>query len=212
VIALVRLDWMREQLPPRTATAIERCALKRVLPAVPRERRILGIWLRHILDRIHADTRLLAYPAAVDALECDLLEGLLRTLCLAAPAPSLEGARRRRRGFDLAIESLRAADLGSLSAPALCAEIGVSQRTLEYAFRERLGTSPMEFIRRLRMHTARRALLAAQPGGTTVTEIAMTLGFYQLGRFAAEYRASFGELPSATLTRRPLYTGASLLP
>jgi AraC family ethanolamine operon transcriptional activator len=140
-----------------------------------------------------------------------LLEGLLRILCLAVPGPSLEGARRRRRGFDLAIESIRAADLGNLCAPALCAEIGVSQRTLEYAFQERLGTSPMEFIRRLRMHTARRALLAAQPGGATVTEIAMTLGFYQLGRFAAEYRAIFGELPSATLTRHRLYTGASLL-
>jgi AraC family ethanolamine operon transcriptional activator len=211
MIVLVRLDWMREQLAPLTATAIERCALKRVLPTVPRERRILGIWLRHILDRVHADARLLAYPAAVDALECDLLEGLLRILCLAVPGPSLEGARRRRRGFDLAIEYMRAADLGNLCAPALCAEIGVSQRTLEYAFQERLGTSPMEFIRRLRMHTARRALLAAQPGGATVTEIAMTLGFYQLGRFAAEYRAIFGELPSATLTRHRLYRGASLL-
>jgi AraC family ethanolamine operon transcriptional activator len=123
----------------------------------------------------------------------------------------LEGARRRRCGFDLAIEYLRATDLGSLTAPVLCAEVGVSQRTLEYAFQERLGTSPVAFIRRLRLHAVRRALLAAERGGATVTEIAMTFGFYQLGRFAAEYRAIFGELPSATLTRHCVYTGATLL-
>jgi AraC family transcriptional regulator, ethanolamine operon transcriptional activator len=211
VIALMRLDWLRAQIDPLTARAIEQCALTRVLPAVPRERRILGTWLRRILERVHADPRILAYPAAVDALECDLLEGLLRTLCLAAPRVSLESARRRRCGFELAIEYMRAADLGSLNAPALCAEVGVSQRTLEYAFQERLGTSPMEFIRRLRLHAVRRALLTAERGGSTVTEIAMTFGFYQLGRFAAEYRAIFGELPSATLTRHCLYTGAKLL-
>jgi AraC family transcriptional regulator, ethanolamine operon transcriptional activator len=211
VIALMRLDWLRAHVDPSTARAIEHCALTRVLPAVPRARRALGTWLQCVLNRVHADPAVLAYPAAVDALECDLLEGLLRTLCLGVPSPLLEGARHRRYGFDLAIEYLRAADLGSLTAPALCAEVQVSQRTLEYAFRERLGTSPMGFIRRLRLHAVRRALLAAEGEGATVTEIAMTFGFYQLGRFAAEYRAIFGELPSATLTRHCASSGAPLL-
>jgi AraC family ethanolamine operon transcriptional activator len=211
VIALMRLDWLRAHVDPSTARAIEHCALTRVLPAVPRARRALGTWLRCILNRVHANPEILAYPAAVAALECDLLEGLLRTLCLAAPSPLSEGARRRRCGFDLAIEYMRAADLGSLTAPVLCTEVGVSQRTLEYAFQERLGASPMEFIRRLRLLGVRRALLAAERGSATVTVIAMTFGFYQLGRFAAEYRTIFGELPSATLTRHCVSTGAPLL-
>ncbi len=211
VIALMRMDWLRAQVDPLTARAIEHCALSRVLPAVPRARRVLGTWLRRILNGVHADPEILAYPAAVAALECDLLEGLLRTLCLAAPSPLLDGARRRRSGFDLAIDYMRAADLCGLNAPALCAEVGVSQRTLEYAFQEQLGTSPMELIRRLRLHAVRRSLLAAERGGATVTEIAMTFGFYQLGRFAAEYRAIFGELPSATLNRHGVYTGATLI-
>ncbi len=211
VIALTRLDWLRAQLDPLTARAIEQRAVTRVLPAVPRERRVLGTWLRRLLDRVHADPQMLAYPAAVATLECDLLEGLLRTLCLSMPERLLEGARRRRRGFELAIEYMRAADLVGLNAPALCAEVGVSQRTLEYAFKERLGTSPMEFIRRLKLHAARRALLAGERGGPTVTEIAMTFGFYQLGRFATEYRALFGELPSTTLSRHGVYTGAKPL-
>ncbi|HYN78481.1 MAG TPA: helix-turn-helix domain-containing protein [Lamprocystis sp. (in: g-proteobacteria)] len=208
VIAFARLDWLRAQLDPLTARAIEHCAVTRVLPAVPRERRVLGTWLRRLLDRVHTDPQVLAYPAAVAALECDLLDGLLRTLCLAMPGRRLEGARRRRRGFELAIEYIRAADLGGLNAPALCAEVGVSQRTLEYAFQEQLGTSPMDFIRRLRLHATRRALLAGERGGPTVAEIAMTFGFYQLGRFATEYRTLFGELPSTTLSRHGVYTGA----
>ena len=211
LIALMRLDWLRAQVDPLTALAIERCAETRVLPAAPRARRVLGSWLLRLLNRLHADPRAMGYPAAVAALESDLLEALLRTLCLAAPRSLLDGATRRQRGFDLAIDSMRTADLGSLSVAALCAEVEISQRTLEYAFRERLGTSPMEFIRRLRLHAARRALLATQRGGATVAQIAMTFGFYQLGRFSADYRSLFGELPSATLARQGVYTGANLL-
>ena len=211
VIALLRLDWLRAQLDPLTARALEQCAAARMLPAATRGRGALGIWLRRLLDRVHADPRLLAYPAAVAGLESDLLEALLRTLCLATPKPLAAGAKRRQVGFDLAIDSMREADLGSVNASVLCAGIGVSQRTLEYAFRERLGASPMEFIRRLRLHAVRRALLAAEHGNATVAESAMTFGFYQLGRFAAEYRALFGELPSATLARRGVYPGARLL-
>ncbi|WP_295443856.1 helix-turn-helix domain-containing protein [uncultured Thiodictyon sp.] len=211
VVALLRLDWLRAQVDPLTALAIEQCAGVRVLPAAPRGWRVLGTWLRRLLNRLHADPRVLGYPHAVATLESDLLGGLLRTLCLAAPRPSLVAATRRQRGFDLAIDYVRAADLGGLSVAALCAEVEVSQRTLEYAFQERLGTSPMEFIRRLRLHAARRALLAAPRGGVTVAQIAMTFGFYQLGRFSADYRSLFGELPSATLTRLGVYTGANLL-
>jgi AraC family ethanolamine operon transcriptional activator len=45
----------------------------------------------------------------------------------------------------------------------------------------------------------RRELRAAEPGTARVTDVAMRWGFWQLGRFAVEYRALFGERPSQTL-------------
>jgi len=43
--------------------------------------------------------------------------------------------------------------------------------------------------------------LAAKTSTTTVTAVAMDHGFFQLGRFSADYRRAFGELPSETLGR-----------
>jgi len=41
---------------------------------------------------------------------------------------------------------------------------------------------------------------------TTVTEVAIRFGFGELGRFASEYRAKFGENPSETLDRSRAYS------
>ena len=76
---------------------------------------------------------------------------------------------------------------------------GVSERTLRAAFHRILGISPKQHIIRQRLQAARDALLAAVPGSATVTDIAMSHGFFELGRFAGRYRHTFGEVPSWTL-------------
>lgn len=77
---------------------------------------------------------------------------------------------------------------------------GVSARALFDGYRRFRGTSPMSFHKSVRLERARADLLAAQQN-ETVTEIACRWGFYQFGRFAAEYKKFFGELPSDTLRR-----------
>ena len=63
--------------------------------------------------------------------------------------------------------------------------------------------SPTRYLWLRRMHLASRALRMADPTTTTVTQIATSYAFWELGRFAVAYRSLFGETPSATL-RRPL--------
>jgi AraC-like DNA-binding protein len=93
---------------------------------------------------------------------------------------------------------------GHLSEPVqldtLAAVSGTRPRTLERHFRMFLGTTPLGWTRRMRLARARRALLHAGPEDR-VTDIALSNGFAQLGRFAAEYRRAFGELPSRTMLK-----------
>ena len=77
---------------------------------------------------------------------------------------------------------------------------GVSARTLFAGFKQFRGTSPMKYLREVRLQKVRQDLEQA-PAGATVTELAMRWGFFQLGRFAIEYRRAFGESPSDTLKR-----------
>jgi AraC-like DNA-binding protein len=61
---------------------------------------------------------------------------------------------------------------------------------------------PARYLRLRRLNAVRRELLRAKPGTVRVTDTAMRWGFWELGRFAREYRALFGELPSETVASR----------
>jgi len=84
----------------------------------------------------------------------------------------------------------------------LCRVAAVSERTLEYAFKEVLGLSPMAYLTRLRLHRARKSLLSATPRSTTVAAEALKWGFWHFGEFSRAYKACFGEAPSETLRRK----------
>lgn len=79
--------------------------------------------------------------------------------------------------------------------------IGVSSRSLRAACAGQLGVSPKQYMLLCRMRLVRRALRQADPDITRVTDIATEFGFWELGRFAVNYRHIFGEMPSATLRR-----------
>lgn len=87
-----------------------------------------------------------------------------------------------------------------ISMTALVEVSAVSPRALYTGFERFVGTPPNLYIRNRRLDGVRTALLeAAAP--TTVSELAMDWGFTHLGRFSAEYRRRFDELPSETLRR-----------
>jgi AraC-like DNA-binding protein len=78
---------------------------------------------------------------------------------------------------------------------------GVSTRSLFYGFRRWRNTTPMAFLKKTRLDYARQALLSARRTGLSVTDVATSVGYWHLSRFSSEYKARFGEPPSATLRR-----------
>lgn len=75
--------------------------------------------------------------------------------------------------------------------------IGVSMRGMQQAFKDDVGTSPINYVQRLRLQRAHQALLDPS-SGMSVSEIAHVWGFRHLGYFAARYRTLYGEAPSET--------------
>ncbi|MVO90945.1 helix-turn-helix domain-containing protein [Streptomyces sp. p1417] len=103
-----------------------------------------------------------------------------------------------RRAIDF-IDENAATDIGVADiAAAAC----VTTRAVQLAFRRHLNLTPLQYLRRVRLALTRRELLLADPTTQTVTAIAYRWGFAHPGRFAADYRTTYGEPPSQTLRRR----------
>ncbi|MGK8523308.1 helix-turn-helix transcriptional regulator [Nocardia asteroides] len=76
----------------------------------------------------------------------------------------------------------------------------VTPRALQLAFRRHLDTTPMAYLRRLRLRGAHEQLRDRSPDdGHTVTSIASNWGFAHPGRFATAYRQTYGRTPHTTL-------------
>jgi len=79
--------------------------------------------------------------------------------------------------------------------------VGVSTRSLFSGFRKYRNTTPMEYLKSVRMQRVREELEQAAPHSTTVTRVAVAWGFAHLGHFTCDYKRYFGESPSVTLSR-----------
>jgi len=132
-----------------------------------------------------------------------LLETFFRPLGdPASVSVGLSDRSRASRAIVREVEARLDADPTSLpSMPALCAELGISRRTLERAFHDLLGISPAHHLRVRSLNAVREALLHCAPEPGIVTRIAIDNGFWHLGRFSMSYRALFGERPIDTLRR-----------
>lgn len=84
-----------------------------------------------------------------------------------------------------------------LSIAELCVQLGISRRTLQYAFQDALNLNPIAYLRAVRLNHVRRELRL----GDSVTLAATKWGFWHLSSFAHDYRVMFGELPSVAAKR-----------
>jgi len=89
-----------------------------------------------------------------------------------------------------------------ISVVAIAAAARVSPRAVQLAFRRHCDTTPLAYLRRVRLARAHYELLAADPERESVTAVAYRWGFSSPSRFAAAYSQAFGVLPSHTLRHR----------
>jgi transcriptional regulator GlxA family with amidase domain len=81
----------------------------------------------------------------------------------------------------------------------IAASVNVTPRSVQYTFRRHVGSTPLEYLRCLRLNRAHRELQAADPSVDTVMAIAGRWGFGHAGRFSSMYKRRFGTSPSSTL-------------
>jgi len=137
------------------------------------------------------------------AAKVELLEALMAALAATTDVrpPRKDGTRSTQSRLVKRAEEFALAHMGErLYVTDLCKAAGVSERSLQYAFKEIMGMSPLAYLARVRLHRVRRALQAATRS-TTVSVEALNAGFWHLGEFSRSYRDCFGELPSETLRR-----------
>ncbi|MBS9373636.1 helix-turn-helix domain-containing protein [Rhodococcus sp. B50] len=107
----------------------------------------------------------------------------------AASAPS---ALRKAVAF-IESEAARPIRLADIAAAA-----GVGARALQYDFVRHLHTTPIRYLRSVRLDGAHQDLQAADPKHETVASIAARWGFSSPGRFATQYRSVYGRSPRVT--------------
>ena len=165
-------------------------------------------WTRmlRVLTADAAEQRGLAHhPLIADRLHETLLSGLL----LATDHPYRERLEHQDRqpsatprSVRRAMEAIQAHPDQSFTIARLADIAGVSQRSLQKGFQRYAGTSPMSYLRDVRLARVRDDLHDTDPTEATVADIACRWGFVHLGRFAGAYRARYGESPSQTLRHR----------
>jgi AraC-like DNA-binding protein len=140
-----------------------------------------------------------------DAAQVELLELLLAILDAATdfePSRSDQSRQAQSRIVKIAEDYALTRARDPLYVSDLCRVAGVGERTLQYAFKQVMGLTPIAYLTRVRLHRVRQALLAAARGSTTISAEALKWGFWHFGDFSRAYKDCFGELPSDTLRRR----------
>jgi AraC family transcriptional regulator, ethanolamine operon transcriptional activator len=175
--------WLERQLVLRT-TAVKADALRAL----------------HLTALDQAGALALRQPEAqtLRQLRDEILIEWIEALPAQVDTRGLDTLQRRKRLVDQACELMLARSDEPLSILEVCSQVGISRRKLNYCFHDVLGTTPVKYLRAVRLNGVRRDLKRAAPA-QTVQDIATRWGFWHLSQFAQDYRRLFGELPSATL-------------
>jgi len=111
----------------------------------------------------------------------------------------IPSSRFRDEGLRRALEFIKS---NAHKAPRIynvCQAASVTERTLQFAFRDYFGVTPKQYLDSYRLNAVRRELHLADPSNSKVRQISAHWGFWHMSKFSRDYYNLFGELPSETL-------------
>jgi AraC-like DNA-binding protein len=223
-VAQVETDTARYLLPPQQAAwipaGVEHCTTLtrvktmsvffdpamglpagdrvRILAAAPVVREMILYASRWTVRRAASDPAADAFFAVLAHLVVEQFEREM-PLCLPTARDPLVGAAMR----------YTAAHLGDVTMGGVCAEVGVSERTLRRAFAAATGMSWRQYVLQARLLAA--MALLSEPG-PTVLAVATAVGFESVSAFARAFRRYTGEAPASyrrRVTAREARSGGS---
>ncbi len=173
--------------------------LSRAVPVtgsiLPRYGLSTGPATRELLDAIYRLLRLLSTPSDIP-----ILSNLIKREIIYRLLTSDQGYRLRQIALSgtyderiaRAIEMLRQNYSKPLSVEELAKAAGMGVSTLHHHFKSLTSMSPLQYQKHLRLHEARRLMLAGtfDAGGA-----AFEVGYESRSQFTREYRRLFGEPP-----------------
>ena len=89
----------------------------------------------------------------------------------------------------------------SLSVKQLCELASVSERTLQYAFKDKYKVSPSEYIKAYRLNRVKRELFSSKDENINIFSIAAKYDFWHMSQFSSDFKKQFGILPSNCLNK-----------
>ncbi|MBJ7900307.1 MAG: helix-turn-helix domain-containing protein [Cyanobacteria bacterium RI_101] len=136
----------------------------------------------------------------IDQLETHIAQQLMAFLAESQEIKPKKTTLKRSAALRQAEAFMESCAQADITAADIGRAAGVSQRTLEYTFREFYGLSPKAYLKQWRLNRFRLALREQAPQGGRVNEIGAEWGFWHSGQLARDYYRLFGELPSQTLS------------
>ncbi|WP_181138727.1 AraC family transcriptional regulator [Streptomyces sp. Ru73] len=158
--------------------------------------RTLAALARTVAGELAEPSGLLDHPPVA----ASFADSLLTAMLYATPHQYREeladpATRTCPRPVKRAVDAMQADPAHPFTVRELARLAGVGPRSLQAGFKQHLETTPMAYLRRLRLERAHADLVRFGPA-VSVTEVAGRWGFTHLGRFAAAYQSRYGRLPS----------------
>ncbi|WP_045683716.1 AraC family transcriptional regulator [Martelella endophytica] len=145
-----------------------------------------------IADVIRRLLEALSDPAEISVLGSALLRELHYRVLIGPQGGALVAALKQRGASGKIIQSLAAIRAGfadGISVPDLAAAAGMSVPSYHAHFKALTGSTPIQYVKSIRLHEA-RLMLARQKG--PIATVAAEVGYASPAQFSREFRRHFG--------------------